>query len=165
MDTSLAFSSSILPYFMKKWEGTETNKESQKVLLFALFYCFFNSFPNFLYRSKFCLFLFWGEYSASLMARVVQGYGSEPYQYQLGWSYCAMITFSLSPRRWSFLPRMAASVRTFELFSWKEALLRNYLFSSEALVIHARTGRPVAGTPPAIRHRGICKVGDVHEYP
>ena len=31
-----------------------------------------------------------------------------------------MITFSFSPRRWSFLPRIAASVRT-RVVSWKEA--------------------------------------------
>ena len=60
-----------------------------------------------------------------------------------------MITFSLRPRRWSFLPRIAASVRT-RVVSWKEAADKNEFVSSEALVIPRRTGRDVAGRPPEI---------------
>ena len=60
-----------------------------------------------------------------------------------------MITFSLRPRRWSFLPRIAASVST-RVVSWKEAADKNEFVSSEAFVIPRRTGRDVAGTPPEI---------------
>ena len=71
-----------------------------------------------------------------------------------------MITFSLSPRRWSFLPRIAASVRT-RVVSWKEAADKKLLVSSEALVIPIRTGRAVAGTPPEIRTSLLASVKSV----
>ncbi len=60
-----------------------------------------------------------------------------------------MITFSLRPSKWSFLPRIAASVRT-RVVSWKDAADKKELVSREALVIPIRTGRDVAGIPPEI---------------
>ena len=59
-----------------------------------------------------------------------------------------MITFSFKPRSGSFLPRIAASVKT-RVVSWKDAADKKLFVSNDALVIPSRTGRDVAGTPPA----------------
>ena len=60
-----------------------------------------------------------------------------------------MITFSLSPSKWSFLPRIDASVNT-RVVSWNEAADKKLFVSNEAFVIPSNTGRAVAGTSPFI---------------
>ena len=53
-----------------------------------------------------------------------------------------IITFSLSPRRLSVLPFIAASVRTL-VVSWKDAAERNDSVLRDALVIPRRTTEPL----------------------
>jgi hypothetical protein len=59
-----------------------------------------------------------------------------------------MITFSLSPSRWSTLPLSAASVSTL-VVSWNDAAARKLSVLSEALVTPSSTGLAVAGSPPS----------------
>ena len=66
-----------------------------------------------------------------------------------------MMTFSLSPIRWSLAPLMAASVST-RVVSWKDAAARNDDVLSEALVTPSSTVWAVAGSPPSARTRLLC---------
>src|SRR6056297_1961190 len=59
------------------------------------------------------------------------------------------ITFSLSPRRLSTVPRTAASVST-RVVSWKEAAEMNDSVASEALVMPSRTRWNTAGRSPSL---------------
>ena len=58
-----------------------------------------------------------------------------------------MITFSFNPSKWSFLPRIEASVKT-RVVSWNDAADKKLFVSNEAFVIPNNTGRAVAGTSP-----------------
>ena len=59
-----------------------------------------------------------------------------------------MMMFSFSPKSWSDLPSMAASVST-RVVSWKEAADSQLSVASEALVIPISSGRPSAGRSPS----------------
>jgi hypothetical protein len=59
-----------------------------------------------------------------------------------------MMTFSLSPIRWSLAPLMAASVST-RVVSWKDAAARKLEVFSDALVTPRSTVWAVAGSPPS----------------
>ena len=59
-----------------------------------------------------------------------------------------MMMFSLSPKSWSDLPSMAASVST-RVVSWKEAAESHESVASDALVIPMSSGRPSAGRLPS----------------
>ena len=63
-----------------------------------------------------------------------------------------MMTFSLSPIRWSLAPLMAASVST-RVVSWKDAAARKDEVLSDALVTPRSTVWAVAGSPPSDRTR------------
>ena len=66
-----------------------------------------------------------------------------------------MMTFSLSPIRWSLAPLMAASVST-RVVSWKDAAARKLEVLSEAFVTPSRTVWAVAGSPPSARTRSLA---------
>ena len=70
-----------------------------------------------------------------------------------------MMTFSLSPRRVSVLPSMAASVSTL-VVSWKEAADRKLSVASEALVMPRMTCSASAGWPPSSLTRTFSPVED-----
>ena len=61
-----------------------------------------------------------------------------------------IITFSLRPCRRSFLPEMAASVRT-RVVSWKDAAARNESVFRLAFVTPSNTVFAVAGSPSCAR--------------
>src|SRR5437868_7047370 len=61
-----------------------------------------------------------------------------------------MITFSLSPRRRSTLPLIAASVNT-RVVSWNDAADSHDVVFSAALMRPSRTVCAVAGSPPQLR--------------
>src|SRR6056297_2188866 len=61
---------------------------------------------------------------------------------------CPIITFSLSPRRASLLPAIAAFVNT-RVVSWKDAADMNESMLSDALVIPNKSGFATADCPPS----------------
>ena len=63
-----------------------------------------------------------------------------------------MITFSLRPSRPSFLPSIAASVRT-RVVSWNDAADSHDSVASDAFVIPMSSGRPSAGRLPSATSR------------
>ena len=65
-----------------------------------------------------------------------------------------IVTFSFSPRRWSTLPEIDASVST-RVVSWNDAAEMNESVESDALVMPSSSGRPVAGRPPSAMTRSF----------
>src|SRR5947208_2029921 len=65
-----------------------------------------------------------------------------------------IVTIYLSPRRWSPLPEIDASVST-RVVSWNDAAEMNESVDSDALVIPSSSGRPCAGRPSALITRSF----------